>query len=133
MILCDSSAIIALINRHDQNHLRCVAALKHINSQLITTWACLTEAMYFLGVKAGVQGQEILRGYLEDGLITLHIGSNEEATRIYFLMRQYTYMDFADASLVAMAEVLDTYRVFTLDSHFYSYLANNKTPFEVLP
>ena len=42
-------------------------------------------------------------------------------------------MDFADASLVTVAEALSITQIFTLDSHFYAYRINDRTPFEVLP
>jgi predicted nucleic acid-binding protein len=77
--------------------------------------------MYFLGEvdkSHGTQAQEVLRKYLEDRLILLHIGSQDEAERILMLMRKYRRMDFADGSLVAAAETLQTRCVFTLDSDF---------------
>jgi len=51
------------------------------------------------------------------------------------LMRQYadTPMDFADASLVALAETLDTRTVFTVDRHFHAYQVNGKDHFIVIP
>jgi len=42
-------------------------------------------------------------------------------------------MDLADASLVAAAEAYNVRRVFTLDSHFYAYLATDGQPLEVVP
>ncbi len=36
-------------------------------------------------------------------------------------------------SLVVAAEYLGITRIFTLDSHFYAYRINSKTPFEVTP
>lgn len=133
MMLCDASAMIALINKEDSNHLRCTLALKGIRLRLVTTWACVTEAMHLLGERMGERGQEVLRGCLEDRLVLLHIGSQEEATRIYALMRRYERMDFADASLVAAAEHLNSRRIFTLDSDFYRYLINDRDPFDVAP
>jgi uncharacterized protein len=44
-----------------------------------------------------------------------------------------TPMDLADASLVATAETRQLRRVFTLDSDFRVYRANDKEPFEVVP
>jgi predicted nucleic acid-binding protein len=42
-------------------------------------------------------------------------------------------MDFADASLVAVAEVLDEARVFTLDADFRIYRFRDRGTFDVLP
>ncbi len=50
-------------------------------------------------------------------------------------MQKYTNvpMDFADASLVAAAEVLGLSRVFTTDTDFYVYRIGDKKAFEVVP
>jgi predicted nucleic acid-binding protein len=42
-------------------------------------------------------------------------------------------MDFADASLVALAERRQLRKVFTLDRDFYVYRIDGKDAFEVLP
>lgn len=42
-------------------------------------------------------------------------------------------MDFADATLVAAAEVLGVKRILTIDKHFFIYRINNQTHFELLP
>jgi predicted nucleic acid-binding protein len=51
------------------------------------------------------------------------------------LMIQYqdVPMDLADASLVAIAEVLNQRQIFTLDSDFYIYRRYGNQPFEVVP
>lgn len=52
-----------------------------------------------------------------------------------FLMEKYqdTPMDFADASLVSAAEILNTNKIFTLDTDFYVYRINETESFEVIP
>jgi predicted nucleic acid-binding protein len=65
----------------------------------------------------------------------VHDSTAEERARMRVLMRQYadTPMDFADASLVALAETLDTRTVFTVDRHFHAYQVNGKDHFIVIP
>jgi predicted nucleic acid-binding protein len=81
------------------------------------------------------RGQETLRRQIEQGMLILHTQTQQHAERICALMRTYADapMDFADASLVVAAEVLDITRILTLDRHFYAYQINGNTPFEVLP
>lgn len=135
MILCDTSFLIGAINSTDSAHERCLQALGTIRHRLITTLPCLTEAMHLLGSRIGQQGQETLRGYLDQGLLVVAFGTVTELKRICSLMRIYADapMDFADASLVAAAESLNQTRILTLDSHFYSYKIHGRIPFEVLP
>ena len=68
-------------------------------------------------------------------IITFHISSESEQERMRILMQKYrdTPMDLAAASLVAAAEVLNQFRIFTTDSDFLFYKIGLKTPFEVLP
>jgi hypothetical protein len=42
VILCDASPLVALINRKDINHRRCVNALPGLSAPLVTTWPCFT-------------------------------------------------------------------------------------------
>jgi predicted nucleic acid-binding protein len=91
--------------------------------------------MYFLAERGGLPLQIMLWRFVETGKLGIHSQSDAEAPRMRTLMETYhdAPMDFADASLVAAAEVLGIKRIFTLDSHFYAYRIDSKTPFEVIP
>lgn len=136
MTLCDTGPLVALIDRDDAHHARCVAALQRLSSApLLTTWPCFTEAMYLLGRAGGFPAQEVLWSYLADGLVTVYTPDEAEQDRMRVLMRQYhdTPMDLADASLVSAAERLDLRRIFSLDSHFRAYRIRGIHAFEVVP
>jgi predicted nucleic acid-binding protein len=135
MILIDTGIIVATLNERDDDHALVVKALKTIRTPLVTTWPCLTEAMYLLYTKAGRAAQEALRVQIEAGFFHLPEPTQEDAKRACVLMRKYadTPMDFADASLVVAAEVLGIHRILTLDGHFYAYRIDEKIPFEVIP
>ncbi|HZO91951.1 MAG TPA: hypothetical protein VFB38_26780 [Chthonomonadaceae bacterium] len=68
-------------------------------------------------------------------MLNLYEPARQDALRACALMRKYadTPMDFADASLVVAAEVLNLTRILTLDGHFFAYRIHDRTPFEVLP
>jgi predicted nucleic acid-binding protein len=134
-MLCDAGPLVALIDRSDSNHRACSGVLVSLQTPLITTWSCLSEAMYLLGEWSGHFAQEKLWRLIEQGTVEIHLSSVRELARMHVLMKQYhdTPMDFADASLVAAAEALETTRVFTTDSHFRAYRINGKTQFEVVP
>src|SRR5207302_1910756 len=114
--LCDTGPLVALINAADKDHARCVAALHTITGPLVTTWPCVTEAMYLVGRHGGFPAQDELWTYLEDGLVSLHATTHDERGRMRALMTGYrdTPMDIADASVVSAAEVLNVFAVFTL-------------------
>ena len=59
-----------------------------------------------------------------------------ELERMRLLMQQYAElpMDFADASLVVLAERLRIFRIFTLDRRgFAVFRPRNRQPFEIFP
>ena len=135
MTLTDAGPLYVVFNRKDPNHIRCLSALSQLLGPLLTTWPCLTEAMYLLGRDLGYPAQDELLAYITDGLLRIHVQSEEECSRIRMLMSQFrdSPMDLADASLVAAAETLGIQQVFTLDRHFYAYRMAGGQAFEVVP
>ena len=136
MTLCDTGPLVALIDRGDANHQRCLEVLESLPpSPLQTTWPCWVEAIYLVGRVGGFGSQEKLWTYIADGLVRLIPPDPEEWRRIWALMDRYRDlpMDLADASLVAAAERLGLRRIFTLDSHFYAYRIHDSKSFEVVP
>lgn len=135
MILCDASPLVALINRKDINHRRCVNALSGLPAPLVTTWPCFTEAMYLLGRYEGWIAQQELWGYVADQILVFHINDTDEQARMRNLMEQYRDlpMDLADASLVVAADRLNQRKVFTLDRDFQIYRFRSNQSFDVVP
>ena len=136
MTLCDAGPLVALLSVRDTDHERCSAVLRTLRTdELVTTWLCLTEAMYLLGRWGGIRAQDALWGYISNGLVSLHCPGPGEWQRMRTLMNDYADapMDVADASLVAAAEALNLRRIFTLDRHFRAYRQRLGETFEVVP
>jgi hypothetical protein len=135
MILCDASVIVGAINAADGDHLRCIGAIRPLKQKLVTTHACIAEAMHLLNNYAGWSGQASLIEWIETDFLLIHCSSQPEDKRACILMREYsdTPMDYADASLVAAAESLGITCILTLDRHFYTYRINGKTSFQLSP
>lgn len=136
MTLCDTGPLVALVDDADPYHTVCTTSLACLPaSPLITTWPCLTEAMYLLGCVAGITAQDRLWSYIVDGLIVLHPPHDDEWPRMRELMLQYADMplDMADASLVSAAEQLGDYQLFTVDESLRAVRLNNGKFFEVVP
>ena len=107
MNLVDSGVLIALLDRNDPNHQRCLIAAKSLSNQpLLTTWCCLTETMYFLAKIGGYNAQAKLWALALSGRLELHSLSASESAQMAQLMEQYADipMDLADASLMVIAE-----------------------------
>jgi predicted nucleic acid-binding protein len=136
MILCDTGPLIALLNQNDPQHSRCVEAARSLMAQpLITTLPCFGEAMYLLWRIGGYVAQDRLWSMRRDGKLIVHLHSEPELSRMEELMRKYhdVPMDFADASMVVLAEILGLKQIFTLDKHFYAYRIWGQEAFEVVP
>ena len=115
MILTDAGPLVALFDRADKAHGRCVETLKKIDEPIATTVPILTEAFHLLG-SAGAGAAALMEFITEGGLQVIFL-DDESLVRSFDLMVQYADapMDFADASLVATAENLSLQKVFTID------------------
>jgi predicted nucleic acid-binding protein len=134
-MLTDTGPIVALLDQSERSHASCARVLARLEQPLVTTWPVLTEAMYLISRVFGWPGQAALWRLVERGTLQLAGLSDEGVARMRVLMEQYRNvpMDFADASLVVVAEERGLDRIFTLDSDFRIYrLARGRT-FTVIP
>ncbi len=134
--LTDTGSLVALVDKDDQYHAQAAETLTRLpKTPLLTTWPCLTEAMYLLHRSIGYTAQEALWRLIEKAVLRLYPPSEDDWRRMRALMAQYedAPMDLADASLVAAAEALSLARVFTFDRHFYAYRMANGSVLEVVP
>ncbi len=134
MILVDAGPLVAIVDRHDRHHRRCLAALQAIDRPLATVWPAVTEALYLLLDVPG--GQDAVLGLLDRGAVRMAPLDQEDVPRIRQLMSKYgdQPMDLADAALVRVAErdALDT--VFTIDRRaFQVYRIGKRRTFRIIP
>lgn len=134
MILVDTGPLVALLDRTDPRHRECASLAEAIKEPVATSWPVVTEALYLL--RGSWQWQQRLLGMLRTRAFRLlDLGLND-LPRITQLMQKYRDlpMDFADATLVRLAEREGIRRVFTLDHRDFSiYRPRNIGRFEILP
>lgn len=133
-MLLDTGPIVAMLHRDDDGHAGCVRAMAEFHGSLLTTEPVLTEAMYLLGTLPG--GSDACLEFFMRGAAVLIPQSRATLTRVQSLMAQYrdVPMDFADATLVALAEETNLRRVFTLDRRGFSvYRLGRRGHFELEP
>jgi predicted nucleic acid-binding protein len=133
-LLLDTGAFVALIDRSEKRHADCVAALDAWTGAIVTTEAVVTETLYLLGPQWG--SQKPCLEFFSRGAFLLAPSSQGSLRRVAALMERYSNvpMDFADATLVALGEELDTDAVFTLDRRgFSTYRLNQRKPFRLVP
>lgn len=135
-MLTDTGPLIALLDEGDKHHASCVRVVSSLpKAPLVTTWACFTEAMYFLYETGGYRYQERLWKMRREGRLVLMEITSTEIDRMDELMARYQNvpMDMADASLVAVAESRSLKRLFTIDSDFYIYRLADGSVLDILP
>lgn len=100
MMLIDTGPLVALLHADDQNHARCVKALRSLQEPFGTVWPVLTEAMYLLNFSS--EAQAALWEMIVTESVTILPLDREDAPRMRELMRKYRDlpMDMADAALV---------------------------------
>lgn len=133
MILTDAGPLVALVDRGEPDHEKCVDTLAKLRGPMLTTWPAFTEAMYLLGDAAGWPAQEVLWRLQRRGDLAMETPARLD--RAVDLMRRYRDlpMDLADATLVALAEERGLGTVFSLDKDFRVYRLAGGKPFRVLP
>ena len=120
MILADAGPLVALFDRRDNAHRRCVEVLKKVDEPLATTLPVLTEAFHLLGATSA--SAAALMDFIAEGGLEVLFLDEGALVRCFELMVQYADapMDTADATLVAMAEALRLRKVFTVDRNDFA-------------
>ena len=132
-VLVDASALVALLDRDDAAHERCVAALKSLRDPLAIVWPALTEALYL--VRDLPRAVDAIFEMVEDDVLAIVPLDATDLPRIKELMRKYRDlpMDLADAALVRAAERDGLVRILTFDAHFHVYRLPMRKRLVVLP
>ena len=119
--LLDTGPIVARIDESDPAHREVTFAIDRAPGALFTTSAVITEAMFF--ASATPEGPASLLQFLElSGTQIYDACQPLELMAEVNLMRKYVDnpMDFADASLVHLAAVLQVYSILTIDRRGFS-------------
>jgi len=132
--LVDTGPLVAYLDAGDPHHARVSSVMDDFSGRSITTPAVITEAMYFAG---GTEGGARALAELVDrsGMAVYDLCQPSDLREAARLMERYgdTPMDFADATLVLLAEVLEVLDVLTLDRRgFSTYRTANGSAFRLV-
>ncbi len=134
MILCDAGVLLCLIDRTQPQHNAYQITVTGLAKPLITTWSCLTEAMYLALHRGGWAIQKQLGQLLLDHLLIIYEIQENDYVRLLDLMEKYRDrpMDLADATLVLVAEKTGHRQILTLDCDFLFYRIGDRDSFDVI-
>jgi predicted nucleic acid-binding protein len=110
-IIVDTGPLVALFQAQDEHHEAAKTVLQSNPALLVTTWPVITEACHFLGQS----GRRALLSFIKRGALRLEALSLEDVPRLDELLARHERMDFADATLVLIAERTGIGEIFTID------------------
>jgi predicted nucleic acid-binding protein len=132
--LIDTSALLAVVRERDRWHPVCIEALQEASLPLVTTTAVLTETFYF-ALKWGGLAEHVWR-LIRGGSVVIAPITDADLPALDTLMHRYADrpMDFADATLVHIAEREGLNTILTIDhDDFETYRIGRNAKFRILP
>ncbi len=132
--LLDTGAILALLDRDDRWHDACVEAFSSLRLPLATSAAVLAELFHLLGDNR----HELAAAwrFLSSGAVTVLGIDDTDMAVLEMLMKKYhdRPMDFADATLVRLAQREMLATIFTIDhDDFETYRIDGNRRFRIVP
>ena len=133
-IILDTGPFVALLDRSERSHPACMEFFQGVVGRFVTTEPVLTEVVYLLGPSFAKQ-KPALEFILKGGSEVVP-QTPDSLQRAMQLMEKYrdVPMDFADATLVALAEERKSSEIFTLDRRgFATYRIHSRKGFIIYP
>lgn len=132
--LLDTGAIIALLDRSDRWHEACLRALEDVRLPVLTSVAVLTEVFHLTGDSP--REVDAVWSFLHSGAVLIGEIGGSDLPSLATLMSRYRDrpMDFADATLVHLAERESLSDILTVDhDDFETYRIAGRRRFRVAP
>ena len=114
--LLDTGPLVAYLDPRDPAHTEVTAHLDRFTGELFTTSTVITEVMFFAAPRAG--GPRLLADFvIATGTTVFDFTQPSRLAEAAELMQKYADlpMDFADATLILLAEQADILEILTLD------------------
>lgn len=132
--IVDTGPLYATADEDEADHLRSFDVLSRMDLQLIIPTLVIAEAVHFIGARIGASAELAFIEGLSD--FTIESPTDDDWLRIIELVRQY--QDFplgtVDASVIALAERLNTDLIITLDQRqFRAVRPRHVDAFRLLP
>lgn len=132
--LLDTGPWVALIDRSESAHSRCVKWFESFSGKLYSTEPVLTEVLYLLNFS--LQAQRAALEFVLREIVILVPSDVQTLKAALSLMEKYADlpMDFADATLVCLAAEAGIFNIITLDRRdFAIYRLPDDQLFNVYP
>ena len=132
-VLLDTGAIVALLDRSEAAHERCVETLREIPGPLVTCEPAIAKSCYLLRNLPGASEAVIANVTAGVFQIPFQLSGQSESVRRIFKKHRDRAIDLADACLIRLAEEFATEDILTLDKNFTVYRWGRNKAFHILP
>lgn len=121
-VVADTGPLYALLDRSDAWHDRVVAWWTKNRREVVVPVSVIPEVTYLLQSRIGPQAEQAFVTSLADGEIEIEQVTADDLGRISHLLEQYAdlRLGFVDASVIAVAERLETRDILTTDVRHFS-------------
>jgi uncharacterized protein len=131
-VVLDTNVVVALYDAADPDHRLIADWVATLDEDLVATPMAVAEMDYLVRQRGGSDGRDALWLDLEAGayIVRWWADALNETLRI---VRRHPSVGLTDASLVALAGLLRTRRIATVDQQFRSLTTPAGEPFVLLP
>lgn len=133
-LLLDTGGLVSLLDKSQRQHPRFLKFFDEWQRTVVTTEAVLTEATHLLSRVPG--GSKACIDFILAGGALLVPATTATLRRTRLLLDKYSDLpiDYADATLIVLAEDLNTDLILTTDHRDFSvYRIKGRKPFQILP
>jgi predicted nucleic acid-binding protein len=125
VIVADTGAILALIDRSDRHHRALRTLYESDPTAWMLPWAILPEVDYLVGAHVGARAQEAFLADLADGSFTVAWGQESDLDVAQRLAERYPKLriGLVDAVVIATATRFKARAIATLDLRHFAAIA----------
>jgi predicted nucleic acid-binding protein len=130
MIVADTGAVVALLDRGDRHHRDVVALYDEDPAAWVLPWAILPEVDYLVGTHLGAAAESVFLTDVAEGRFEVEWGRDEDLSRAAALAEKYQALrlGLVDATVIAIAERLRARAIATLDLRDFGAVAIQGSP-----
>ncbi len=130
MIIADTGAIVALIDKDDRHHKTLLDLFNEDPVRWLLPWAILPEVDYLVAKYLGNPTEQVFVSDLSRSLYRVDWGADSDLGRADELIRQYRDLNLGlvDTIVMAMAERTKAESIATLDERHFGAVTLRGTP-----
>ena len=130
MIIADTGAIVALIDKDDRHHKTLLDLFNEDPVRWLLPWAILPEVDYLVAKYLGNPTEQVFVSDLSRSLYRVDWGADSDLGRADELIRQYRDLNLGlvDTIVMAMAERTKAESIATLDERHFGAVTLRSTP-----